>query len=300
MLYTSPLRYPGGKRKLANFVKLIYRSNNLLDSEYLEPYAGGASIALHLLYDEYVRYIHINDIDISIFAFWHSAIYETQELCDLIRNVPVTIEEWRKQKSIQLCGRDDINAVSMVDFGFSTFFLNRTNRSGIINGGVIGGKNQDGKWKIDARFNKEDLIERIKKIGRYRDRIHLSNLDALDFLDAKSDNIKPDSLIYLDPPYFMKGAEDLYMKFYKQEDHLRVSKKVKKLKNNWVISYDNAPEIRRLYSECKSLTYDIHYSARKRYRGTEVMFFSKKLRVPDLPSPTSVENSVFQLELLRD
>lgn len=298
MLYVSPLRYPGGKRKLANFVKLIYRTNNLLDSEYLEPYAGGASIALHLLYDEYVRYVHINDIDISVFSFWHSVLNETESFCALIRETPVIIESWEQQRDIQQRGRQGDSNVTLLELGFSTFFLNRTNRSGIINGGVIGGKEQTGKWKIDARFNKEELITRIRKIGRYRNRIRLSNFDALDFLDAISGKITPDSLIYLDPPYFVKGTEDLYTRFYKKEDHESVAERVKTLKYNWMVSYDNVPEICRLYKGFKSLTYDIHYSARNRYQGSEVMFFNKQLKVPNLENPTTVKSAAFQLELM--
>jgi len=298
MLYTSPLRYPGGKRKLANFVKLIYRTNNLLDSEYIEPYAGGASIALHLLYDEYVRYIHINDIDISVFSFWHSVLNETENLCSLIMETPVNIKTWEEQREVQQQGRHNSSNVSLLQLGFSTFFLNRTNRSGIISGGVIGGKDQTGKWKIDARFNKEELITRIRKIGRYKNRIRLSNLDALDFITKLSGKIEPDSLIYLDPPYFVKGTEDLYTRFYRKEDHESVAKKVRKLQHNWIVSYDNVPEICRLYKGFQSLTYDIHYSARNRYQGSEVMFFSKQLKIPAIAEPTAVKGSAFQLELL--
>lgn len=298
MLYVSPLRYPGGKRKLANFVKLIYRANNLLDSEYIEPYAGGASIALQLLYDEYVRYVHINDIDVSVFSFWHSVLYETEDLCNLILETPVTIKEWESQRDVQQRGRQDNSSVSLLELGFSTFFLNRTNRSGIISGGVIGGKDQTGKWKIDARYNKENLVSRIRKIARFRNRIRLSNLDALELLDTLSGKIAPQSLIYLDPPYFVKGTEDLYTRFYKKEDHENVSKRVRKLKYNWMVSYDNVPEICNLYKECQSLTYDIHYSARNRYKGSEVMFFSKKLLVPAVTEPTTLKTSAFQLELI--
>jgi len=295
MLYASPLRYPGGKRKLANFIKLVYRANNLLDSEYVEPYAGGASIALQLLYDEYVRYVHINDIDVAVFSFWHSVLYETENLCQLILETPVTIEKWEEQRDIQQKGRCGHSSISLLDLGFSTFFLNRTNRSGIISGGVIGGKNQNGKWKIDARYNKENLIARIRKISRFRNRIRLSNLDALDFLETLSGKISSQSLIYLDPPYFVKGAENLYTRFYKKEDHENVSKKVKKLKYHWMVSYDNVPEIRKLYRGFQSLTYNIHYSACDRYKGSEVMFFSKKLLVPAIEEPATLKTSVFQV-----
>jgi len=293
MLYFSPLRYPGGKRKLANFVKLIYGANNLLDSEYIEPYAGGASIALQLLYDEYVRYVYINDIDVAIFSFWYSVLNETEELCELITETPVTIHEWEYQRDVQQRGRREGYEVSRLELGFSTFFLNRTNRSGIISGGVIGGKDQGGKWKIDARFNKVDLVSRIRKIARYKNRIQLSNLDALELLDSIAGKIASQSLIYLDPPYFVKGTEDLYTRFYNKDDHEDVAKRVRKLKYNWIVSYDNVPEICKLYKGYTSLAYDIYYSARERYKGSEVMFFSKKLIVPTVEEPAAVKTSAF-------
>lgn len=298
MLYASPLRYPGGKRKLANFVKLIFRHNNLLDSEYVEPYAGGASIALQLLYDEYVRYVHINDIDISIFSFWHSVLYETDELCQLISTTPITIDEWKHQRNIQIKGQQKDSKISFLELGFSTFFLNRTNRSGIISGGVIGGKDQSGKWKIDARFNKEKLIVRIRKIARYKNRIKLSNLDALDLISSVEGKISNQSLIYFDPPYFVKGTRDLYKRFYRTKDHEKVAERIRELQYNWIVSYDNVPEIRDLYGGLQSLTYGIHYSAKNSYKGSEVMFFNSNLAVPDVEEPTKIKSSAFQLELI--
>lgn len=292
-LFVSPLRYPGGKRKLTNFIKLIFHKNNLLDGDYVEPYAGGASIALSLLFHEYVRRIFINDIDLSVYAFWHSVLNDTDNLCEKIRNTKITIDEWHVQKKIQ----GDVNA-TILERGFSTFFLNRTNRSGIISAGVIGGKGQTGKWKLDARFNKEDLIGRIQKVARYRSRIHLYHLDAIDFLTTVSSQIKAGSLIYLDPPYYIKGQQQLYTNFYKPEDHVKVAERVKGLGQKWIVSYDNEPAISKLYEGFQSVTYDIHYNAQMRYRGDEVMFFSNGLEIPEVDNPSTVKNDPFQLKLI--
>src|SRR5690606_20758450 len=211
--FLSPLRYPGGKRKLANFVKLVYRQNNLFGGIYAEPYAGGAAVALSLLFGEYAGRILINDIDRSIFAFWKSVLDETEDLCRLISNAKLSVAEWERQRSVQ-----DSDLASILELGFSTFYLNRTNRSGIIRGGIIGGKEQDGDWKIDARFNKSDLIRRIEKIARYRSRIKVSNLDAAIFLNKLQPELDSSSLVYLDPPYYVKGG-DLYENHYDHEDH---------------------------------------------------------------------------------
>jgi DNA adenine methylase len=175
----SPLRYPGGKSRLLELAALILRLNDLERGHYGEPYAGGCGLALSLLYGGYVADIHINDIDPAIWAFWRSALFETKALTSLVNGVPVTVDEWHKQRAIYF-EQDDTDPVKL---GFSAFFLNRTNRSGVIKeGGIIGGLDQTGEYKIDCRFNREDLSRRIERIAKYKDRIHLTRLDALNFI----------------------------------------------------------------------------------------------------------------------
>lgn len=194
MRHYTPLRYPGGKSKVANYIKLLFELNGIRDGIYVEPYAGGAGVALALLLDEYVSEIHINDLNPSIYSFWSAVLNQTEELCDLISVTPVSMEEWSKQYEIQ----EQPDGKTTLELAFSTFFLNRTNRSGIISkAGVIGGKDQTGKWKIDARYNKEELIKRIRFIAMYRDRINLTRLDAIELIKgdlARAEN----TIFYLD------------------------------------------------------------------------------------------------------
>ncbi len=281
--FYSPLRYPGGKRKLANFIKLMFQVNNLLDGEYAEPYAGGAAVALALLYGEYARRVYINDIDKSVYTFWNAALNDTDELCKFINDVPISMEEWHRQKQLQ-----EANDPDPLELAFSTFFLNRTNRSGIISGGVIGGKMQIGKWDLDARFNKPDLIKRIKKVGRYSNRIILSNLDAEEFIKTVIPQMDSRSLIYFDPPYYIKGQQKLYTNFYLEADHERISNQIAKTNIPWVISYDNVAEIRAMYSHYRSMSYSLTYSAQKRYNGKEVIFFSDQLLIPEEVDPVRI------------
>jgi Site-specific DNA methylase len=175
MKFFSPLRYPGGKVKVVDFVQCLIKENALFDGIYVEPYVGGGSVALSLLFNEYVSDIYINDKDISIYAFWHSVIHEPDALCKLIWDTPINVETWFRLKEFQ----SNKGCIDLLNLGFSTFFLNRTNRSGILKAGVIGGYNQTGNYKINARFNKEDLIKRIQRIANYSDRIHLTNEDAV-------------------------------------------------------------------------------------------------------------------------
>lgn len=287
MKFNTPLRYPGGKGKLTGFLKMIFEQNDLLDGHYVEPYAGGAGIALNLLTHSYVSCIHLNDLNPAVFAFWHSVINQPEELCRAIRDVEVTIEEWHLQKAILKAPQNH----SPLEIGFSTFFLNRTNRSGIIWGGVIGGKNQDGPWKLDARFNKDDLIRRVEKIALYRSRIRLYNLDAANLIKTVLPTLPQKTLIYLDPPYYVKGR-GLYENHYVHDDHVNIAKLVKKhITHPWIASYDHAPEIVEMYKGCPTITYGINYSAQDRYIGAEVMFFSKNLIIPDVKNPANLKVS---------
>ncbi len=281
---TTPLRYPGGKGKLTEFLKLIFEENGLLDGHYVEPYAGGAGIALNLLMLQYASCIHLNDLDPAVFAFWHSVLNSPEEFCQRISGAKLTMKEWRAQRAIY----SDKNNHSLLDVGFSTFYLNRTNRSGILSGGVIGGNEQKGKWKIDARFNKIELCRRIQKIALYRSRIRIYNLDAVNLISGVLPSLPQNTLVYLDPPYYEK-ADRLYRNHYGHDDHLIISKLVRnKIRLPWIVSYDNVPEICEMYRGLPTIKYGMRYSAADSYKGKEAMFFSEKLVIPRVSNPAKL------------
>lgn len=271
----SPLRYPGGKGKLAKFIANLIRRNELSDGLYVEPYAGGAAVAWELLLTGVVRRVAINDLSRPVHAFWSCVLTRTEELVKLIQNTPVTVESRDRLKlSFSDPATDDL------ELGFAMFFLNRTHRSGILNAGVIGGRDQNGPWKIDARFNKADLIRRIRMIAAARRRITLTNMDAVNFLESEGPSWKQKTLVYLDPPYYEKGRQ-LYYDFYRPSDHESVATAVKALHNvSWVVSYDDVTPVCDLYELTRYLKYSIGYSAREVTRGCEAMFFSPDLTVP--------------------
>lgn len=280
---TTPLRYPGGKGKLTGYIREIITANEL-GGLYAEPYAGGAGIALNLMLSGDVSRIAINDVSSSVYAFWHSVLNRTDELSRLIVDTPRTVEEWDRQKRI--FARGDIG--DNLELGFSLFFLNRTNRSGILNAGIIGGRAQTGPWKIDARYNASDLVARVEAIGRERDRVDLTNLDAIAFLENGKRTWPTDALVYLDPPYYVKGR-DLYYHFYDHADHEAVADAVVGLRGlQWIVSYDNVGPIRDIYSGFQRAIYNIGYSARSARQGSEVMFFSDSLVVPRMSGPVRV------------
>lgn len=277
-MYYSPLRYPGGKNKLSAFIAKICVDNNI-NGHYVEPYCGGASVALFLLLEGFVERITINDRDRSIYAFWHSVLNKTNEFCDMIENAELTIEEWKKQREIQNLKK----SIDLLTLGFSTFYLNRTNRSGIINAGVIGGMNQSGDYLMDCRFNKRDLIERIKKIADKKKNIRLYKKDAIKLIDKIQNESQNNNVVfYFDPPYYLK-ASSLYMNHYEDKNHRMVSEKIKAIEDiRWIVSYDNVPQIRELYSECNKKEFEFKHTAYEIRDGKEILFFSNNIKRPKI------------------
>jgi len=279
MIAHSPLRYPGGKQVLGPLVAHLIRINGSSSGTYVEPYAGGAGVALALLFGEHVDRILINDADPCIYAFWRAVLFDTDSFAKLLRETPATVEEWSRQRTIYKWPQRH----SSLHVGFSTFYLNRCNRSGIISsGGPIGGQHQTGKWKIDARLNRPELERRIRKIATYRERITISNEDAIKFLEGSvsSLNRKQKPFVYLDPPYYAKGR-DLYLNYYSADDHAELASYMKQQKRfPWIMSYDRAPEIAKLYDQFRQVRFWLDYSARERREGNEVMIFRHDTAFP--------------------
>lgn len=286
--YKTPLRYPGGKQKLAPFLSEIIEQNNLVGGHYVEPYAGGAGVAMELLISGKVSHVHLNDSCKRIYAFWRSVLTKSDELCALIVCASLTVEEWRRQQAIfALPGQSDELAL-----GFATFYLNRCNRSGILSGGLIGGLRQDGDWLMDARFPRNELIRRIELIASKKKAISLCNWDAERFIKEYLPPVPNNALVYLDPPYFKK-ADRLYMNHYLAADHERIADVIQQsIKHKWVVSYDNAPEISKYYLKRRSFEYDLQYNASKAYMGKELIIASDDLTLPASSTVVGVDTAL--------
>lgn len=271
----SPLRYPGGKTKLYCLVKEVLEKNNL-QGTYIEPFAGGAGLALKLLFNHDVKRIVINDSDPAIYAFWSSIINNTEEMCDFVATVHIDVERWEKSREIYF----HPDQYSMLDLGEATLFLNRVNRSGVLQGGIIGGRSQSGAYKMDARFNRQELVSKINKIAEYKSKIDIYNMDALDFLSPSVLRHYYNVLINFDPPYVKKGGQ-LYLNYYKEEDHRKLYEAISKLRRKWIVTYDVCEYIKDLYKNYRGGYIDIRYSATTNKKAQELIYFSDSLIIPE-------------------
>lgn len=273
----TPLRYPGGKSRLAKYFGDVIKNQLPRPKVYAEPFAGGAGAALALLKLGITERAVINDLDRGVAAFWRSVFYDTDRLAAKIRSTPVNMEHWSLSRSMY----KNPDGVRDLELGFATFFLNRTNRSGILNAGPIGGKSQSGKWKIDARFNRERLAERIEELGTFRTRVVIEEADALDLLQDLVTH-QDEMLLYVDPPYVDKGS-DLYLNQLDHDYHRSLAAILNESNYRWILTYDMSPLVRdEIYMNRRRLAFDISHTAQEQHIGSEIMIFSDNIDVPHI------------------
>lgn len=266
----TPLRYPGGKQRIWRTIADIIVSNGLEGCEYVEPYAGGAGVALELLEHGVVSKIHINDINPIVSNFWKTILRSPEEICSLVLQTPVTVSEWDHQKSVMKAADS-----SPIEKAFAFLFLNRTSFSGIIDGGIIGGRKQLGKYKIGARYPQEKIARYIANIAANKKKIKVYSSDASKFL-IKIDSNPKDTFIYCDPPYYVKGRQ-LYLDYYQHEHHVEIANILRRISSPWIVSYDNVKEIRLIYKDVKNTLLELPYCARNHSIGKEILFYSENV-----------------------
>lgn len=274
-LTPSPLRYPGGKTKLYKYIKSLIEHNEMIGETYIEPFAGGSGLALKLLFNNDVKRIVINDLDPAIYAFWYCILNNSDQMCHFVETVPLTVDEWDKQHDIYVNQQN----YTQLELAQAVLFLNRTNVSGVITGGVIGKRDQTGTYKIDARFKRDDLVKKIREIAALSNRIDLYNLDAIDFLQKELKHYYK-VFINFDPPYVIKGGQ-LYKNSFTEEDHKTLRDQIAKCNRKWIVTYDVCDLVSNLYAKFRGSTIDIYYSANGAKKAKEYIFFSDNLNIPD-------------------
>lgn len=276
-MYATPLRYPGGKSIMTPFLKRLFQANGWGHPMYAEPYAGGAGAAINLLVTDSVERIFINDANIGIYSFWEAVKKDNGKLCEWICSKPITLDSWKYWHNIFMS-----SVHPSFELGFATFFLSRTNRSGILNAGPMGGnspqKQEEAQYKIDCRFNREKLAKKVEKIGVSSRRIEVSNLDALVFLEKISNK---GVFVYLDPPYYIRGSS-LYMNYYTSDSHKELATFLIQNKQlNWIMSYDDVEAIRNIYQDFEQYHFTLNYSARESRVGKEILLHNIGLVMPE-------------------
>ncbi len=279
----SPFRYPGGKDKLASFLAIFLNHNKLTNSIFIEPFCGGAGASLSLLLSGYVREIHINDKNFALYCFWKQIISNTDNLLDVIYQTKPTIDEWHKQRNIYLSSISNNSEFSELEYAYSVFFLNRTNRSGVLSAGPIGGKEQTGKYKIDCRYTVKNLIKRIEKIATMKDRIFVYNENCIEFMEKFNNKDGYEKqFIYLDPPYVKEG-KNIYSKnfCFDNDEHKALKDYIVTHNSRWLISYDDHPLVHELYSKHGTRGVEFSYVMNQAKVGKELMIADSRLRMPE-------------------
>lgn len=266
----SPLRYPGGKAALAGLFGDLITGLNVRNCTYVEPYAGGAGAGIALLREGVVDRLVINDIDPAVHAFWDSVVYRNDSFVDWVEKVPLTLDEWGRQREVYRAKPKDTDSL-----GRAFFYLNRTNRSGVLNAGVIGGKSQAGRYRIDARFTRETLIERLRALGELRDSIEVTALDGRTVIERF--RRRRTTFLYIDPPYVHAGSQ-LYLNSFEERDHRALAEAVKRIDSaHWLMTYDNSSFIEHLYADRFQAALDLNYSARYPGKATELVVASERV-----------------------
>lgn len=289
--YGTPLRYPGGKQRLSPFIDELLECNGLVGGHYAEPYAGGAGVAIELLLSGRAAHVHLNDSSIHIFAVWHSITTDPEGFCRQISAASLNIEDWKRHREVVRHPHEH----HLSELGFSTFYLNRCNRSGVLTAGVIGGLAQVGRWRIDARFPRNELVRRVETIAAKAECISVTNMDAEVFIcEHVPAHLPSNSLVYCDPPYYER-AERLYLNTYAPHDHVRLARVIQnQLTRRWLVSYDGHPDIVALYAGRRKFEYSLQYSATKSYRGREIFIFSDGLVIPQRSRVAEVDNALLE------
>lgn len=261
----SPLRYPGGKSDFFGVARSILQNARISGVHVVEPYAGSAAVSLGLLDWGIAKSVTLLERDPLLYAFWHCVFNDSSELIARFQELPITIDTWEQTRPLLSLDKPDANR--LVDLALAALFLNRANFSGILNAGPIGGRNQRSKYKIDCRTNKDAIIARLLALSMLSPNVEVEFGDAVEWINR---NKRGNFFVYLDPPYFVKGAL-LYRYFYNLKDHRDLARALASSKFNWLLSYDDDPVIEYLYENFHVCRIGFQYSVHSPKSHSELL-----------------------------
>ena len=288
----SPLRYPGGKRKLVPLIADLFTRAKTPIELLVEPFAGGSSVAISFLEAELAEQIALSDSDELVAAFWKTVFSkEAERLVEKLDGAEVSLAEWDRLRHSQ--------PETDLDRAYKCLFLNRTSFSGILNeaAGPIGGRGQTSDYPIDCRFNIDGISTRILELSKLRKRVrfvrHQSYTKTIgDLSKTKLAKTRPGNIFwYLDPPFFEKATK-LYRHSFSGMGHVRFKKHLAgKIFGNWLLSYDDVAHARAMYSEHPgfsrvNLSYNARIDSEERLKASEIVVSNiiARLRAEDDPS----------------
>lgn len=271
----SPLRYPGSKAGLIEWMDSFLNKNGLIGAQFVEPYAGSASLGLGLLSRGSISSLMIFERDPLLFSFWYSVFFRTDRLVALIERYEPSLKtreelNWLRKSEVVI---DDIELM-----GYSALLFNRTGFSGVLNSGPIGGISQTSKYTVDCRFNKPSLIERIVELSKFSSKVTVYFGDAIKALTDANNADNSNRIFYVDPPYYIQGPK-LYRYFYDFSDHLKLSETLVNAEYRWLLSYDDHPAIRHFYREFSIYEPQFRYSSRVPKKEHELLYTNIPIKV---------------------
>lgn len=286
----SPLRYPGGKSDFVATAFEIFEKSGFTGLPVVEPYAGSAAVSLGLLDFGLTSHVTLLERDPLLYCFWASVFDRPDELIAAFQDLPITIDTWHRLRPLLLVEKP--NKRQFLEVGLAGLFFNRTNFSGILNAGPIGGKGQRSKYKVDCRTNKDEIISRLLALAMFSGKVDVHFGDAIDFI--KKNSKSNSCFYYLDPPYFTKG-ELLYRHHYGVREHQQLAAALDTVEFPWLLSYDDHHVIEFLYRNHYLSRLAFRYSAHSPKNHQELLISSFELPLSDmhLRHPTRRARSQF-------
>jgi len=232
----SPFRYPGGKTWLIPYVRQWLGSTNSQNKELIEPFAGGGIVSLTAVAEKRVKQALMVELDEDVAAVWQTLLSnDAQWLGDKI--VAFTVTKSNVESVLAA------SPSCLRDRAFAVLLKNRMSHGGILaNGAGLLKHGENGKGLL-SRWYPETLRSRIIDIQNYKTKVNFVQGDGFQVL--RDNAHRPDALFFIDPPYTIAGRR-LYR--YPDVDHAELFRIASTLQGSFLITYDNADEIRKLAS----------------------------------------------------